>query len=305
MSDYLVRALTSDGQIRGIACVTTSLVDEARRRHGTLPTATAALGRTLTGAALIGSMLKREETVTVQVMGKGPVCPIVADADAKGRVRGYVKDPLIHFPPTPQGKLDVSRAVGSEGYLYVIKDLGLKEPYSGSVPLVSGELAQDFTYYFSRSEQTPSACALGVLVRPDNSVEAAGGYLLQLMPGADPGLAAELETAVEAFGPVSAAVARGATPEEILVTLLGRRQLGEVDRLPLEYRCRCNRNRLERVLLSLGKDELTAMLAEQGGAELTCHFCREVYDFSAEELAGLIAVAEQRSPVREDGAARH
>lgn len=306
MPDYLVRTTTTDGQVRALACVTTGLVDEARRRHGTLPTATAALGRTLTGAALIGSTLKREDIVTVQVMGDGPVCPIVVDADAKGNVRGYVKDPLVHFPPNAAGKLDVSRAVGTQGHLYVIKDLGLKEPYRGSVPLVSGELAQDFTYYFSRSEQTPSACALGVLVGEDNSVLAAGGYLLQLMPGADRKLAEELEAAVAAFGPVTSAIARGDNPEQILATILGQERLGEIDRLPLAYKCRCNRSRLERVLLSMGKDELTSMLAEQGGAELICHFCRDKYEFTANDLSELISAAEVAARGCEDcGPASH
>lgn len=294
--DYLVRALAAGGQIRALCCRTTQLVDEARRRHDTYPTATAALGRTLTGALLLGAMLKREETVTLQLVGDGPLGSVIADADAHGHVRGYVREPHVHLPSTPAGKLDVAGAVGRTGSLYVIRDLGLKEPFRGSVPLVSGEIAEDLTYYFARSEQTPSAVALGVLVDTDNSALAAGGYLLQLMPGADPDLAAPLEQAASRLGPISSAVHAGKTPEEILQLLLGELELTQLDREPVSYRCRCTRQRLERALVTLGPDELTELAQQPEGAELVCHFCAERYQFTPEDLERLKAEAMSGPP---------
>ncbi|MGE5507633.1 MAG: Hsp33 family molecular chaperone HslO [Chitinophagales bacterium] len=294
--DYLVRAIAAGGQIRALCCRTTQLVDEARRRHDTYPTATAALGRTLTGALLLGALLKREETVTLQLIGDGPLGSVIADADAHGHVRGYVRDPHVHLPATAAGKLDVAGAVGRTGSLYVIRDLGLKEPFRGSVPLVSGEIAEDLTYYFARSEQTPSAVALGVLVDTDNSVLAAGGYLLQLMPGADPELAAPLEEAADRLGPISTAVHEGRTPEEILQLLLGSLELTQLDRQPVSYRCRCSKARLERALVTLGAAELAELAQQPEGAELVCHFCGDRYQFSPEELERLSQEATSGPP---------
>ncbi len=292
MEDYLVRALAADGQVRAFAAATTELVEEARRRHNTFPTATAALGRTLTASAMMGMMLKNDDQLTVQIMGGGPIGQVVTTADAKGSVRGYVTNPRAHFPPTPRGKLDVGGVVGRHGNLYVIKDLGLKEPYSGSVPLVSGEIGEDFAYYFARSEQTPSVVSLGVLVEKDATVRAAGGYIIQLMPGAEKEIIGPLEAAARKIPPVSSLVDAGKAPEEILEMVLSGLGMKVIDQSGLRFRCSCSKERLEQVLLSLGKDELRDMLATQGGAELVCHFCREKYYFSGEELAGLLGVLE-------------
>ena len=285
--DYLVRAVAADGQVRAFACRTTTLCEEGRRRHDTWPTASAALGRVLTGAAILGALLKREERVTLQVLGDGPLGSAVAEADAQGRVRGYVRNPHIDLPPTAEGKFDVAGAVGRNGSLYVLRDLGLKEPYRGSVPLVSGEIAEDLTYYFARSEQTPSAVALGVLVERDQSVRAAGGYLVQLLPGADPRLAGELERAVTRTGQVSSLVDAGCGPEEILSALLSSLGWKELGRLPLMYQCRCQRERLGRVLTALGPQELEELSQKPEGAELVCRFCGERYLFSPGELVEL------------------
>ncbi|MDI6870267.1 MAG: Hsp33 family molecular chaperone HslO [Bacillota bacterium] len=285
--DYLVRAVAAEGQVRAFCCRTTGLCEEARLRHGTWPTATAALGRALTGAAMLGALLKREERVTLQVVGDGPLGSVVAEADAQGYVRGYVRNPQIHLAPTSEGKLDVAGAVGRNGHLYVLRDFGLKEPYRGSVPLVSGEIAEDLTYYFARSEQTPSAVALGVLVEVDHSVRAAGGYLLQVMPGADPSLGGELEGAVGRSGPVSGLIDSGRLPEEILADLLGPLGVEELGRQPLAYRCRCNREKLSRALVALGPAELADLAAEPNGAELVCRFCGARYRFPPEELEQL------------------
>lgn len=290
-ADYLVRATAADGQVRALCCLTTQLCEEARLRHQTAPTATAALGRVLSGAAILGALLKREERVTLQVIGDGPLGSAVAEADAHGRVRGYVRNPEAHLPPTPQGKLDVAGVVGRQGHLYVLREHGLKEPYRGSVELVSGEIADDLTYYFVRSEQTPSAMALGVLVEVDHSVRAAGGYLLQLMPGADPGLAGELEKAVADVGAVSALVDSGKSPEQILNALLGPLGVVELGRLPLSYQCRCDRDRLTRALIALGPAELDELAKEATGAELVCRFCGARYQFPPDELSALAAGA--------------
>lgn len=293
-ADYLVRATAGHGQVRAFVCRTTVLCEEGRRRHDTWPTATAALGRVLTGAAMLGALLKREERVTLQVLGDGPLGSAVAEADAQGRVRGYVRNPRIHLEPTAEGKLDVAGAVGRQGSLYVLRDLGLKEPYRGSVPLVSGEIAEDLTYYFARSEQTPSAVALGVLVDRDHSVKAAGGYLLQLLPGADPALAGELERTVAKTGQVTALIDAGRTPEEILAELLTPLGWEELGRLPLSYQCRCQRDRLGRVLVALGSQELEELSKQEEGAELVCRFCGERYRFSPAELSELAGQARGR-----------
>lgn len=296
--DYLVRATAAEGQLRAFACRTTQLVEEARLRHVTYPTATAALGRVLTGAVMLGSLLKREETVVLQVAGDGPLGTIVAEGDAHGRVRGYVGNPQVHLPSTPAGKLDVAGAVGRTGTFYVLRDLGLKEPYRGSVPLISGEIAEDLTYYFARSEQTPSAVALGVLVETDNSVRAAGGYLVQLMPGADPRLGGEVERAVAASLPISTLIDAGRTPEGILSELLGTLDPVIQGRIPLSYACRCNRDRLTRALIALGPEELRDLAGQPEGAELICRFCGERHVFPPAELEELAEAARcpGRSP---------
>lgn len=296
MGDYAIRGLACGGQVRLFAARTTELVDEHRRRHGTLPTATAALGRAVTVAALMGLTLKGEQDrVTIQVRGDGPLGAIVVDADAKGHVRGYVHNPQVHLPLRADGKLDVAGAVGKGGYVYVIKDLGLREPYRGSVPLLSGELGEDFAYYFAVSEQIPSSVGLGVLVEPDGRVRAAGGFLLQVMPGAEETVIERLERRVAGLSSVSALIDRGLTPEELAAEVVGE-PVEVAEAVSLSFACHCSRDRVKAVLAGLGKDELERLVQEQGGAEVTCQFCNEVYRLSADEVRALAAAGDPSVP---------
>ncbi len=286
MSDHVIFATAADGFVRALAAITTETVSEAQRRHDSWPTASAALGRTLTAGALMGAMLKDKQRVTLRILGDGPVGAIVVDADHNGNVRGYVQEPHVHLAPNAAGKLDVAGAVG-QGQLYVIKDLGLKEPYQGGIPLVSGELAEDFTQYFATSEQTPSAVALGVLVGTDNQVQAAGGFIIQLLPGASEEVAEALERQLEGIQSVTDMISAELDAEDILRRVLSEMELKILETRPVRFSCSCNRERLESVLISLGSDELALMEEEQGGAELTCHFCRHVYQFGKDELQRL------------------
>jgi molecular chaperone Hsp33 len=294
MSDYAIRATASGGNLRAFAAVTTELVEEMRRRHDTFPVATAALGRTATVGAIMGLMLKGEERLTIQVKGGGPIGQIVVDADAKGHVRGYVTHPHVDLPLNEKGKLDVRAAVGTRGFLYVIKDLGMKEPYRGSVPLISGELGEDFAYYFTQSEQTPSAVGVGVLVNPDYSVKVAGGFLIQVLPGVTEEEIAYLETEIAKVTNLTERLAQGTTPVELLRHLLP----GEVkihETIPLSFRCKCNRERLQDLLRSLGLEEVRSLLEEDGQAEITCSFCGEKYLFTRPELEELVQELENQS----------
>jgi molecular chaperone Hsp33 len=280
--DYLVRATGLEGRVRLFAARTTDLMEELRRRHDLFPTAAAALGRTVTAAAMMGAMLKDEQKLTIQVKGNGPIGAIVADANAAGEVRGYVDHPHTHLPSNAQGKLDVAGAVGREGHIYIIKDLGLREPYRGSVPIVSGELAEDFTYYFAKSEQTPSAVSLGVLVETDGSIKNAGGFILQLLPGLSDGEIDELERKLSNIPAVTQMLENGLTPEDILHELVG--DISAVERLDLRFQCFCSQERVEATLVALGKEELDALIEEDGKAEVVCHFCNEKYQFNREHL---------------------
>ncbi|WNQ11697.1 Hsp33 family molecular chaperone HslO [Paenibacillus aurantius] len=282
MKDHLIRATALGGKVRAFAVQTTELVNELSRRHGTMPTATAALGRTLTAGAMMGAMLKGEEKLTIQVKGDGPIGQIVVDANAHGEVRGYVTNPSVDLPLNPIGKLDVAGAVGRDGFLYVTKDLGLKEPYRGGTPIVSGELGEDFTYYFAKSEQTPSAVALGVLVNTDYTVKAAGGFILQLLPGLSEEEIEEMEKKLSALPPITTLLEQGATLEQILTSIT--EDVDVKDSLDIVFRCKCSRERVEQTLMSLGREELTAILEEDKKAEVTCHFCNEVYTFTEKEI---------------------
>lgn len=293
MADYLVRATAAGGNARFLAAVTTALVAEAVRRHGTWPVVSAALGRALTGAALLGAGLKGRESVTLRIDGGGPIGGLIAEADGEGNVRGYARNPRVDLALNAEGKLDVGAAVGREGFVHVTRDMGLKEMYTGTSPLVSGEIAEDLTHYLWRSEQTPSAVALGVLVEAGGGVRAAGGYLLQLLPGADAEVRAHLEANLQALGAVSLAVDAGSTPEALMATALRGMDHKLLDRQELRFRCRCSRSRAEAILLSLGAAELGRLLAEDGGAELRCEFCAAVYPFDAGELAALLAAAQK------------
>lgn len=285
--DVIVRGMAMDGKVRVFAALSTTIVEELRARHDTWPTATAALGRAVTAGAMMGSMLKGEEKLTIQVRGDGPLGQIVVDANATGEVRGYVTEPHIDLPLNEKGKLDVAGAVGREGLLYVTKDLGMKEPYRGTSPIVSGELAEDFTYYFSTSEQTPSAVALGVLVNPDYSVRAAGGFILQLLPGLKDSEITFIEQKLAALPQVTTLIDQGAGPEEILHQLFDSVQIYE--RSPIQFSCTCSQDRVEKTLISLGKDEIDALIDELGRAEVVCHFCNEKYILEKAELEQLRA----------------
>lgn len=287
--DRLIRGTAMGGRVRAFAVRTTGLVEELRQRHDTWPTATAALGRTLTAAAMMGTMLKGEEQLTIQVQGNGPIGQIVVDANAKGDVRGYVNEPHVHLPSNSMGKLDVAGAVGREGYLHVTKDLGMKEPYRGSIPIVSGELGEDFTYYFAVSEQTPSAVGLGVLVAPDNSVIVAGGFIVQLLPGLTDEEITLIEQAVGAMPPVTSLLDEGLELDEMLRRLLPDVEI--LEQMDVQFQCKCSRDRVEQTLVSLGKSELEQLIEEDGKAEVVCHFCNEAYTFEKDELQQILEKA--------------
>lgn len=288
MNDRLVKAISEDGSFKVSAICSRALVERARQIHHTSPVATAALGRALSGASLMGSALKGcGESVTLQIRGDGPLGSILAVSDSEGNVRGYVQEPGVELPLRADGKLDVGGAVG-HGTLTVIKDLNLKEPYVGTVDLLGGEIAEDIAAYFVESEQIPSACGLGVLVDRDRSVLAAGGYLLQLLPGADDSVIDRIERGVCAAPSVTAILREDPDPANLLRTVLPEFKLEILETSPVEYRCGCSHDRTRRALLSLGADELEAILREQGQAELTCQFCDRVHRFSGEELRGMI-----------------
>jgi molecular chaperone Hsp33 len=294
--DVLVRGIAWGGGLRAYAARTTGLAGELQRRHGTYPTATAALGRAATAGAMMGAMLKGEEKLTIQVKGDGPLGQIVVDANAKGEVRGYVDNPQVHLPVSAQGKLDVAGAVGRSGYIHIVKDLGLKEPYRGSVPIVSGELGEDFTYYFASSEQTPSAVGLGVLVDVDGSVLHAGGFILQIMPGAEEKDIARLEQRLQEMPHVTSLLDRGETPESIL-RFLTDDDVQLLDAMPIVFKCYCSRERVERTLVSMGEAELASLIEEDGRAEVTCHFCNSAYEFDRHDLERLLEQAKPKQDV--------
>ena len=290
MADRIVRAISTDGMVQAAAICSRDLTERARQIHKTLPVATAALGRALAAASMMGNALKSDgASLTLQFKGGGPLGTVLAVSDNEGCVRGYVTNPHTDLPLRPDGKLDVGGAVGHDGTLTVIKDLHMKEPYVGTIDLLGGEIAEDVAGYFVESEQIPTACALGVLVDRDQSVKSAGGYLIQLMPGAGEDTIAKVEGGVMAAGPVSAILEQNDDPEALLRTVMSDFDLKILETCPVSYKCYCSRQRVERALISLGKSELGQMLAEQGGCQLTCQFCDAVYDFSADDLRALIA----------------
>ena len=288
MEDYIIRATAANGTVRAFAAVTINTVQEAHDVHGTSGVATAALGRTLTAAAMLGRMFKnRRDVVTIQIKGDGPLGGIIAVSDQEANVRGYVYNPEVELPLNELGKFDVSAAVGRNGYLNVIKDLGLKEPYIGYVDLATGEIGDDMAYYFAYSEQIPSVVSLSVLVAPDGNVLTAGGYIIQLMHGAEDGLAEFLERRVASLPPVTNILSGDGDPEAILHLVLGDIGLNITESVPCRYLCNCSRDRMERNLMSLGKKELLEMASEQHEAELQCHFCSKKYHFTEKELLEL------------------
>ena len=290
MADEIVRAMTADGYVKAVAVTGRDLVERARNIHTLLPMATAALGRALLGASMLGDMLKEQKgSLTLQIKGGGPLGTVLAVSDYEGNVRGYVQNPHVELMEKHQGKLDVGAAVGSTGTLTVIKDIGLKEPYVGSIGLFSGEIADDLAMYFVESEQIPTACALGVLVGTDQSVTSAGGYLIQLLPGASDDIIDKIEAGVHRVGSVSHALEGGLDGEGLLRAVLSDFQLEILEKHPVEYRCYCSRDRVTRALISMGREELSSLIREQGQADLTCQFCDKVYHYSQEQLEQLLA----------------
>jgi molecular chaperone Hsp33 len=286
MNDYAVRAISADGHIRGFAARTTRLVQELADRQKTYPVASAALGRAVTMGAMMGLTLKEEQhRITIRIHGDGPLGQIVVDADGQGNVRGMVDNPDVDLPMRADNKLDVGAAVG-RGTIYVVKDLGLREPYTGTSPIISGELGDDFTYYFTVSEQTPSSVGLGVLVKGPE-ILAAGGYMIQVMPGASDETIGMLEQRIAAIGSISELIQGGTAPEELMRRLMGD-DAEILHTQPIRFRCRCNQERIEAMLKSIGKEELESILQEQGEAEVVCHFCHEKYLFGASELQRII-----------------
>ena len=289
MGDQLVRAITKDGMVKAVAVTTRELTERARQIHKTLPAATAALGRTLAAASMMGNALKGDgASLTLRIQGGGPLGILLAVSDNQGNVRGTVDNPAVDLPLRPDGKLDVGTAVGCDGTLTVIRDLHMKDPYVGSVGLLGGEIAEDLAAYFVESEQIPTACGLGVLVDRDQSVLAAGGYLIQLLPGAGDDVITKVERGVMAAGSVTSLLSRSNSSEAMLRELLSDFDLEILERSPIAYRCDCSRDRMERALISLGPEELKSIIDEQGGAELTCRFCDNVQRFTKAELESLL-----------------
>lgn len=284
MADYIVRATAANAQIRAFAATTREMVEHARKAHNTSPVVTAALGRLMTGAAMMGVMSKGEEDLlTLQIKGGGPVKGLTVTADSKGNVKGFADVPQAMMPPNAMGKLDVGGVIGV-GLLTVIKDLGLKEPYSSQIALQTGEIGDDLTYYFASSEQVPSSVGLGVLMEKDNTVRFAGGFIIQLMPFAEDGVIAKLEENLSKVTSVTKLLEDGNTPEQILEILLGDMDLVFTDTIETQFACNCSRERVEKVLISIGKDELQDMINEGKDIELNCHFCNTNYHFSTADL---------------------
>ena len=290
MSDQLVRAISKDGFVKAVAVSTRDLTERARQIHHTTPVATAALGRTLAAASMLGNALKGDgASVTLQIKGDGPLGTILAVSDNEGNVRGKVDDPAVDLPLRPDGKLDVGAAVGHEGMLTVIRDLNMKDPYVGSVSLLGGEIAEDLAAYFVESEQIPTACGLGVLVDRDRSVLTAGGYLIQLLPGAGEEIVSRVERGIMAAGSVTALLKADSDPESLLRRVMPDFELEILEKSPVEYRCYCSRERMEKALISLGPEEMRSLIDEQGSAEMTCRFYDSVLKLTREDLEGLLA----------------
>lgn len=289
MNDYLVRGMSMDGFVKAVAIRSTEMVRRGAQIQGTTPNATAAFGRALTAASMMGNMQKVENgSMTMQIKGGGPIGGIVCVSDAQGNVRGYVVEAKVPLVEKYPGKLDVGATVGTEGTLTVIRDLQMKEPYVGSVELVSGEIGDDVTSYFANSEQTPTACALGVLVDRDRSVKVAGGYLLQLLPGAPEETVAALEAGIQRAGAVTPMLERGMTPEDILGQVCGDLGVVFLETQEVAYKCYCSRERVEKALISLGRKELTEIMEEGKPFPVECQFCDTVYAFTPEDIRELL-----------------
>lgn len=291
MSDYIIRATAANGQIRAFAATTKDTVETAKNAHNTSPVATAALGRLLTAGAMMGVMMKGDkDLLTLRMEGDGPIGGLLVSADSKGHVKGYAFNPEVMLPPNAKGKLDVGGALGI-GVLSVIRDIGLKEPYVGQTILVSGEIAEDLTYYYATSEQIPSSVALGVLMNKDNTVRQAGGFIIQLLPGASDEMIDKLEVRLNEFASITSLLDEGKTPEEILNELLGEFGLEILDKMPTGFVCDCEKSRVAKAIISLGKKEIAEMIEEGKPIEVSCHFCNKLYTFTVEELKEMLEAA--------------
>lgn len=293
MSDYIVRATAADNQIRAFAITSRDLVEKARQIHNTSPVATAALGRSLSAGAMMGSMMKGEQDLlTLQIRGDGPLGGITVTADSKAQVKGYVNEPAVLIPANAKGKLDVSGAIG-KGMLQVIRDLGMKEPYVGQTELQTGEIAEDLTYYFATSEQIPSSVGLGVLLNRDNTVRQAGGFIIQLMPYTEEKVIDALEKRLAGMNSVTELLDQGLMPEGILEELLGEFGLTVNDTIPTAFSCSCSKERVEKAIISIGSKEIREMIRDGKPIEVKCHFCNEAYTFTIEELKEILNKAKR------------
>ena len=288
MADSLLKVLAFNDEVKAVAMVATDAIAEAQRRHDTWSSATAALGRTIIGTQLLASSLKGDERITVQVNGDGPGGKIMADANGRGGMRGYITNPHVSLELNDKGKLDVRGVVGTNGTITVIKDLNMREPSSGQVPIVDGELGMDFTYYLAVSEQINGAVGVSVLVNPDETVRAAGGFMIQLLPGASEATISEIERRISEIPMVSKLIDQQEQPRDILNRLLGEENIRELEEMPVKFHCGCTRERFSAGLMSIGVDDLQHLIDEDHGAEVVCHFCGEKYHFDEAELQGLI-----------------
>ena len=288
MSDYIIKATAGKGSVRAFACLSTKTCEEARKAHNTSPVVSAALGRMLSAGLMMGSMMKNDKDLTtIKIEGSGPMKGVLVTADNKGGVKGYPFNPLVIIPPNSKGKLDVAEAIGV-GILTVISDTGLKEPYVGQVELISGEIAEDIAYYYASSEQVPSAVALGVLMNKDNTVKAAGGFIIQLMPGADEEVIEKIEEKIGSIAPVTTLISEGKSPEDILKLILGDLDLEINEKIEAGFRCNCSRERIEKALISIGRKELETMVNENKPIEVGCHFCNKKYNFNVNDIEQIL-----------------
>ena len=288
MKDYIVRATAANNQVRAFAATTRNMVETARQAHNTSPVASAALGRLLTAGAMMGTMMKNEKDVlTIQINCDGPIQGLTVTADYKGNVKGYVENPGVMLPPSKKGKLDVATALGL-GVMNVIKDMGLKEPYLGQTILVTSEIAEDLTYYFATSEQVPSSVGLGVLMEKDNTVKQAGGFIIQVMPFVEDEVVAKLEANIANVESVTSMLDKGYTPEQILETVLEGLDVEYTDMMPTGFHCNCSKSRVEKALISIGKDDIQEMIDDGKDIEMHCHFCNTSYNFTVEELKEIL-----------------
>ncbi|MDT2645134.1 Hsp33 family molecular chaperone HslO [Enterococcus dongliensis] len=284
MSDYLVKALAYEGFVRAYAVNATETIAEAQCRHDTWNTSSAALGRTMVGALMLGATLKGEDKLTVKIEGNGPAGAIIVDSNGKGEVKGYIKNPHISLPLNGAGKIDVRGAVGTAGMFTVIKDLGLKEPFSGQTPIVSGEIGEDFTYYLAVSEQIPSAVGVSVLVDTDDSIKTAGGFMIQIMPGANEAIIDQIEARLKETTRISTLLDEGQTPEEILQNLLATTEVEFLDKMPVQFNCDCSKEKFASAIITLGPEQIQELIDQDHGAEAICAFCNNKYQYSEADL---------------------